>query len=78
MTSLHRAALIIHYKSCRDSAYDTAWPALLYHDGIRYFGARKCEAPPVHSLPTIRMALPSATREDLARSRTATITTKSP
>ena len=78
MTSLPRAALIIDCGSCRGTAYGIAWPALLCHDGILYFGARRCEAPPVHSQPIVRMALPPATREDLARSRAATIITKSP
>ena len=78
MISLRRAALIIHCGSCRDTAYGVAWPALLCHDGIRYFGERWCDAPPVHSLPIVRMALPMASREDLARSGAATIITKSP
>ena len=78
MTSLHRAAFIIDCGSCRGTAYGIARPALHCHDGILYFGDRRCQAPPVYSLPIVRIASPPAPREDLARSRAATTITKSP
>jgi len=78
VTSLHRIALIINCGSCRGTAYGVALPTLSCHDGIRHFGERRCKAPPVHSLPIVRIASPPATREDLARSRAATTITKSP
>ena len=78
MTSLYRAALIIHCGSCRGTAYGIACPALRCHDRILHFDARMCEAAPAQSQPIGEIVLPPAIRQDLAWSPTATTITKSP